>query len=200
MIPEYGARLSRRTTLFWLAAAGLLPTLPVGALPSAPANKGYGRDPNLLAPVVPWPRIMTKRELQLTAVMADLILPGTDSAPPPSALGVPEFVDEWISAPYPDQMNDRGVILGGLSSLDNVSFVEADTRRREQLLCEKIDGLFIRRMRFLVVGGYYTTPEGFKDIGYVGNVPLQRFPPVTDAERGILETELRKLGITDPLE
>jgi hypothetical protein len=52
-----------------------------------------------------------------------------------------------------------------------------------------------RRIRFLVVGAYYTTLEGFKDIGYLGNVPLASYPPVTAEEQVILEQEWRRLGI-----
>jgi hypothetical protein len=47
---------------------------------------------------------------------------------------------------------------------------------------------FFKRYRDLTAGGYYTTPEGMKDIGYVGNVPLPSFdgpPPEV----------LRKLGL-----
>jgi hypothetical protein len=42
----------------------------------------------------------------------------------------------------------------------------------------------------VTTGGFYTTPEGTKDIGYVGNVALTRFdgpPPEV----------LQRLGITD---
>ena len=35
------------------------------------------------------------------------------SAPSASSLGVPDFVDEWVSAPYPDQVKDRPIILDG---------------------------------------------------------------------------------------
>ena len=55
---------------------------------------------------------------------------------------------------------------------------------------------FFRRFRYLVVGAYYTTPEGFKDIGYTGNVPLASYPPVTDEERAILEKALSNLGLS----
>jgi hypothetical protein len=47
----------------------------------------------------------------------------------------------------------------------------------------------------LVVGVYYTTPEGFKDIGYSGNVPLESYPPITDEERAILEKALSALRL-----
>ena len=34
---------------------------------------------------------------------------------------------------------------------------------------------FFKRFRDLTAGGFYTTPEGMKDIGYVGNVPTATF-------------------------
>jgi hypothetical protein len=39
---------------------------------------------------------------------------------------------------------------------------------------------FFARYRDLTVGAFYSTPAGWKDIGYVGNVPLTKFegPPV----------------------
>jgi hypothetical protein len=38
---------------------------------------------------------------------------------------------------------------------------------------------FFTRFRDLTAGGFYTTPEGMKDIQYVGNVPLTKWdgPP-----------------------
>ncbi len=39
---------------------------------------------------------------------------------------------------------------------------------------------FFARYRDLTAGGFYTTPQGRKDVRYVGNVPLPRFdgPPL----------------------
>ena len=57
-------------------------------------------------------------------------------------------------------------------------------RRRKLATAAK----FFARFRDLTAGGFYTTPVGMKDIGYVGNVPLERFdgpPPEL----------LRKLGL-----
>jgi len=53
---------------------------------------------------------------------------------------------------------------------------------------------FFQRFRFLVVGAYFTTPERFRDIGYVGNVPLESYALMTDKERAILEKALSALG------
>jgi hypothetical protein len=38
---------------------------------------------------------------------------------------------------------------------------------------------FFARFRDLTAGGFYTTPEGMKDLKYIGNTPLPEFkgPP-----------------------
>ena len=47
--------------------------------------------------------------------LADLILPAEGDYPAPSKLGTPAFINEWISAPYPDQHRDRVLIVNGLA-------------------------------------------------------------------------------------
>ena len=43
----------------------------------------------------------------------------------------------------------------------------------------KTAAVFFKKFRDLTAGGFYTTKEGMKDIGYTGNVPLTSFdgPP-----------------------
>lgn len=220
MTAFYLMKLTRRSTLQWLSAATLAAAIPryaasssgtVGTVTYEPSSHGYGTDPELLHPTVPWKRILTQHQLQLTAVLADLILPGTSDAPAPSAIGIPEFVDEWVSAPYPDQRQDREVILGGFKWADAEAlhgsgggFLELEAPHREAIVNTMAhpDGgalaaqhVFFRRLRSIVVGAYYSTPEGFKDIGYTGNVPLLAYPPITETERVILEERLAKLGL-----
>jgi len=218
----YNPKLSRRVTLQWIAATSFAAAHPrwtrgqarVIVPPDAP-SQGYGTDPNLKHPVVPWPLVMDSKQLQQTAVLADLILPGTASAPAPSALGVPDFVNEWVSAPYPDQQQDRAIIFAGLRSLDAAaapyqrsSFLELDSQSQQKLVAELASrqanatgaagpNTFFRRFRLLVTGAYYTTPEGFKDIGYTGNVPIASYPEVTAEERAILDRALTQLGLSD---
>jgi len=217
---HYVPKVSRRSTLQWLAATGLISAIPryahgangrVAAFKAA--SKGYGTDPDLTHPVVPWTRTLTQRQLQLTAVLADLILPGSDSAPAPSMLGIPDFVDEWVSAPYPEQQMDRAIILEGLECIDaeagrrwRKTFLEIDDAARQTMVSDiagtsdraafAAQNTFFPRFRYVVVGAYYTTPEGFKDIGYIGNVPLESYPHITDEEKQILERELSKLGLS----
>jgi len=121
-------------------------------------------------------------------LLCDIIMPTDDTSPSASSLGVHDFVDEWISSPYPDQKSDRNAILKGLAWLDEEAvrrgaklFLDLDEDVRLSV-CEelarmakadrrKFPGSFFYTLRNLVSGGYYTTPEGMRDIGYMGNVP-----------------------------
>lgn len=194
MIAPQFPKVSRRVTLQWMAAtslaAGLSRWSHTRGDPPSPAPLGYGTDPDLKNPIVPWSLTMSTEQLKKTALLADLILPGTASAPAASAIGVHDFINEWVSAPYPDQVRDRGIVFEGLQSLD-----VDDLASGKATLSFDAHDLFFQRFRFLVVGGYYTTPEGWKDIGYIGNVPLASYPPVTDEERAILDKALSKLGL-----
>ena len=104
-----------------------------------------------------------------------------------SSLGVHDFVDEWISSPYPAQKGDRKLILEGMNLLnekgvrrgkpDFVSLpakeqlvICEDLARKAKANLNRFPGSFFYRLRNLVAGGYYTTPAGMKDIGYVGNI------------------------------
>ena len=67
-----------------------------------------------------------------------------------------------------------------------VSDAQRADRRRHLLPCEgaarssRRAAKFFAKFRDLTAGGFYTTPVGMKDIGYMGNVPLARFdgPPL----------------------
>jgi Gluconate 2-dehydrogenase subunit 3 len=217
---HYAPKLSRRTTLQWMAATSMASSLPHRApaidsqrVEFTAVPRGYGTDPNLKAPVIPWPLLMTAHQLEQTAILADLILPGTTAALAPSAIGVPEFINEWVSAPYPDQLRDRVTLVGGLRWLDveaagraNRGFLELSEALRQSILNDIgqrnpkppfIDQqLFFQRLQYLIVGAYYTTPEGFRDLGYIGNVPIANYPPITEEERAILDKALMRLGLS----
>ena len=155
-------RVDRRTTLKWLAAtvaaaqAGCggetpfvgpeIPPAPargdalLGAA-AAPDHAGYGVDPDLMHPSVPWSRTLSDGQLQTASALADMILPADGRSPAASDVGVPDFVDEWLSAPYPRQQEDRGLIFDGLEWLEaecrarsDRSFAMADVATRTELL------------------------------------------------------------------
>jgi hypothetical protein len=194
-------RISRRESIKWVVAASatasLLSTRGFGA---NAAVRGYGQDPKMLETYKPgdlWPLTLTKKQRHMVGVLCDVIIPADDKSPSASQLGVHDFIDEWISAPYPKQQEDRKIILDGLSWLDSESkkrfkkgFVDLSEGERRQI-CDDIcfepkakpaakkAAQFFARFRDLTAGGFYTTPEGMKDILYLGNVPLTKFdgPP-----------------------
>jgi len=175
------------TGLIALAAQGW-PGLAVSAA-FAPA-RGYGPDPDLLKRPVTWPKTLDPAQLKSLAALCEIILPAELPHPSAAAIAVHDFLDEWVSAPYPQMQVDRTVILSGLTALDGamshehgVSFAQADLSQQSSVfdrLCgEEATQPFARRLIELVCAGYYTTREGHAAIGYVGNVALERFPPVS---------------------
>ena len=160
---------------------------------------------------------MTVKQLRVTAVLADMILPEDATSPSASAVGVPDFIDEWVSAPYEAQQNDRSIVLDGLlwieqQSLDRfgVSFVAAEPAQHAEILddiayAERIEPgdeaatAFFARLRFLVIGAYYTTQEGIDDIGYLGNQPIAgEYPGPTPEAMAHLRAALANLGLDLP--
>lgn len=231
MSEKYELKVSRRTTLQWVFASmatnsvllggcsaegdatGLLADLGVAATPD---GNTYGTDPDLIKGVVPWSKTMTERQLRLAAALSDAILPADDGAPTASELGVHDFVDEWISAPYPAQQSDRKLILDGLKwleqeSLDrfSVSFADADDDQQSSILDDiafrdrvksrlQEAAHFFRRFRFLAMSAYYSTEPGMAEIGFMGNTPLSGdYPGPTEEALAHLKGGLKQLGLAE---
>ena len=88
----------------------------------AAGQAGYGTDPDLMKewkPGGPWPLTLTESGRRTTQALCDLIIPADEHSPAASAVGVVDFIDEWISAPYPNQRGDRDIVLPGLSWIDD---------------------------------------------------------------------------------
>jgi len=195
-------RLDRRTAIKWmLAATATISVLDARSFGASPAlAHGYGTDPNLMDVHKPgdfWPLTFTPEQHRTVAALCDVILPADDQSPSASEVKVPDFIDEWVSAPYPQQRADRQEIIAGLAWLETESkrrfqraFVELSPGQKQQI-CDDICHLpaarakfknaarFFAKFRNLAMGGFYTTAEGMRDVQYVGNVPLARFdgPP-----------------------
>jgi hypothetical protein len=204
--------MDRRTTIKWvLAAAGALAgPQPVvygleGANPHAPdtpVGGGYGPDPDLVKVYKPgelWPLTLTGPQRDAARTLCDLIIPADSSSPSASEVGVVDFIDEWVSAPYKQQRGDRVIVLEGFAWLDAeaasrygpCSSFAAISYEQQTAICDDIclvvkakprfvqAAKFFARYRDLTAGGFYTTPQGRQDVRYVGNVPLPHFdgPP-----------------------
>jgi Gluconate 2-dehydrogenase subunit 3 len=213
-------RIDRRVAIKWMltaSAGAMLVNVPLfgapeTAAPGTPGGaRGYGTDPDLMKVYKPgdvWPLTLSDARRREVAALCDIIVPADDHSPSASSVGVTDFIDEWVSAPYPSNVADAKVIGDGLDWVDAESkkrfgapFSDATDAQRLSL-CEEIShdapagsdlesaSKFFKRFRNLTTGGFYTTPAGMKDLGYVGNVPLARFdgPPADIIE---------KLGLTD---
>ncbi len=196
-------RLSRRQVLKWFAAAAAASQAsPFMAFSqdSLPAAVGYGSDPkvnDIYKRGDFWPLTLSPEQRKTVTALADVILPADDLGPAASQLRVPDFIDEWVSAPYPKQQRDRETVLAGLTWINEESNRQfkkdfADlTIKQQQSLCDVLSkqdhidskirqaASFFRTFTSLSMGAYYSTPEGWKAIGYTGNVPSATFagPP-----------------------
>jgi hypothetical protein len=201
--------MDRRTTIKWMfAAAAAVPALrsfadtpePLARAVAA-SQAGYGTDPDLTKEWKaggPWPLTLGAQARLTTAVLCDLIIPADEVSPSASSVGVVDFIDEWISAPYPQQRADREIVLPGLVWLDTEAqkrfgkaFSTLDAQQQSAIaddICSAAKAApqfaaaakFFAKFRDLTAGGFYTTPVGMKDIGYTGNVLLEKFdgPPL----------------------
>jgi hypothetical protein len=231
---SYGPRLSRRESLKWLGAllaGGALTTSaarhafaleipgaisghwPALKLPPVTA-RGYGQDPDLMtADRAPWPTTLTVSELATVGLLADILVPREGKVPSASELHVPDVVDEWVSAPYAEQQQDRLALLSLLQWLDDEAELRfgkpfAKLRKKRQL--EIVDDIAwydaaeafrpaaaaFERLRAIVVAAFYCSPEGHADIGYLGGVVIPGdYPgPTREAEAHLAEI-LASLGL-----
>jgi hypothetical protein len=193
--------LDRRTAIKWVLAASAalrLPSASFDALAAAPAAQGYGKDPNLTKVYAAgdlWPLTLTKEQRTTASALCDLIIPADDTSPAASSVGVVDFIDEWISAPYPEHAEDRKTVLDALSRIEaeaqrrfKTGFAKLATTQMSAIVDGMVTEPFFVRYRALTAGGFYTTPVGVRDLKYVGNVAMATFDgPTPDV--------LKKLGL-----
>ncbi len=213
------SRPDRRQMLKWImaaSAAALLTDVPLlgqsePGRAAGQAAKGYGHDPDLLKKSAPgdlWPLTFNPDQRATAAALCDAIIPADATSIGAAAVGVHDFIDEWISAPYPNNLKDRPTVLEGLSWLNEESarrfgapFPNLIASQQHAIMDDicfepqataqfKIPAKFFARFRDLTAGGFYTTDVGMKDLQYVGNVPLASF-------EGPSPELIRQLGLTD---
>jgi hypothetical protein len=221
--------ISRRVTLAWVAAASASPWAVAQSEPAQAqtamglwqdvslttvTGPGYGSDPNLIQPSVPWPLTLGADQRAVLRIAAGLILPADAHSPSGESLHLDAFIDEWVSAPYEQQRRDRVMILSGLAWLDaestarfGKSFAQASDADRRAIfdsIAFKANikpgyeraARFFARLRSLLMGGFYSLPDGMKDIGYMGNAPMTGdYPGPTPEAMAHLNAALTKLGI-----
>lgn len=223
---------TRRDTLLWLTAAaaasgcgdetGNPSALQQGAAkaryslkPAAhPSGPSYGYDPDRMTPATPWPLTMSSQQLALTARLSAVIIPADDGGPSAEDLGAHHYVNEWVSAPYPEQKQDRADILRLLDIIETdcrnrfgVSSADASPASLSKVLDEfawldrvavgrEEDAAAFVRLRRIVIGAYAMSEQGRADIGYVGNIPIGgAYPGPTDEALAHLNAALKEVGL-----
>lgn len=167
-----------------------------GGTPAA-GPRGTPSDPDLLNPKITWEMKLTAAELTTLTALCDMIIPADDTSPSASAVGVPAYINEYVSAHADWYQRTLVQVRGGLVWINVESarrfgkaFHEITSEQRTAIcddICHapkakpefKQAAAFFDRVRALTAEGFYTTDEGMKDIGYVGNVALPSFdgPP-----------------------
>jgi hypothetical protein len=219
--------VDRRVTLQWLfgaMAAGTLPGCATdGIVPTAAEGqedwpdvagppvtaKGYGTDPAMLEGAVSWPRTLDADQRATAAALADTILPPEGDHPAPSAIGIEQFIDEWVSAPYSEQAADRTILLNGFAWVEREAmarhgrpYAALDAGARAAVLRDAAasgpkGAGFLQRMKFLTTGAYYTSEPGIQELGYVGNEAMAGdYPGPTPEALAHLDRVLATLNLS----
>src|SRR4051794_39372771 len=140
---------------------------------AGPGIKRTLSDPDLLHPGKLWDRTLTKAQLRTVAALCDVIIPEDEKSPSASKLGIPDFIDEWVSAPYPIQQADQKQIQDGLAWLDveaKKRFEKEFSNLKDEQKCQICDDIcfapkakpefktaaeFFAKMRDLTATGFY---------------------------------------------
>ena len=163
-----------------------------GKFAAGKGPRGTPSDPILINPKLGWDKVLMPAELTTLAALCDTIIPADDKSPAASKVGAPDYINEFVSSPGRDAVLSQ--VRGGIIWLNGESMTRFQkpfhqlTDEQRVNICDDIcfipkakpgyvaGAMFFNRVRNLTSGAFYTTPEGWKDIGYIGNVPMETFP------------------------
>lgn len=129
---------------------------------------------NASATPAPKPVFFSDAEMKLISVIADLIIPATDT-PGAVAAGVPAYIDFVCSR----NTELAGTVRQGLAALGG----KCDEAKLTEL--DRTKSPFFRAIKNLTADGYYTSKIGLVDeLGYKGNHAIDGFPSCTTPEIG----------------
>lgn len=173
------------------AARAPLPMLDEAQQAKRKGPRGTPSDPVLQVAKADWPNKLQARELATLSALCDMIIPADAKSPAASAVGAPAYINEWASRPGGDASLVR--VRGGLAWLDRESSTRFGTRfhlatnAQRTAICDDICYLpkakpehqfaaqFFDTIRDQTATAFYTTPQGWKDLGYIGNVAMPKF-------------------------
>jgi len=152
------------------------------------------------------PKALTAHEYATLQRLSDLIIPADEHSPGALAANAPDFIDFLCNAS--DEMRD--IYTGGILWLDEEmkhryqgkSFVDAAPEEQTAMLDaiawrknqspELNAGIqFFAFCRRMVADAYYTSPIGFKEVGYMGNGAVSHFSVPKEA----LDYAMKRSGL-----
>ena len=157
----------------WLAMLAAMPVLWTRRRQVLSVGRSVGQSVEFFTPT----------ELQTVRLLSDLIVPRDDRSGSATDAAVPEFID-FVLTEWPENQTP---IRGGLAWLDRESTHRFSKPFRELAAGEQtgiLDDIaypararpemapgvaFFNQFRDLVLSGFYSSKEGVKDLGYMGN-------------------------------
>jgi hypothetical protein len=150
-------------------------------------GQGYGKDPDMMNPETPWPLTLNSSQRALINNLGDWLLPADSVSRGAGECDIAAFFDEWISAPYPSQQNDRVQLLSLLMWIDEQSrltngkyFVYLTKIDQKHLIEDMLDYYKMPRdvtlafvwFRAMTIYGYYSMPENLAAAGMEPERPI----------------------------
>ena len=217
--------INRRTALKWVTASIGAPTV-LGAcssgqstrngsgnakprasgndtllgIPKSVGGRRYGGDPRIMTPEITWPLTMTSQHLAVATALSDVVLPAGKGFPSGSAVGVPSFLNEWVSSPYEQTekgrqhcfllfewlerraRDDTGKGFVALALEKQQAIVDRVAWRERVTPAVAAEAEAFDTFRVLAVSAYFASREGSAWLGYVGNTPQSGEYPGPSAE------------------
>lgn len=125
------------------------------------------------------PVFLTAEQLETLTAMAETIVPGATNA------AVAPFVDQLLAVDTAENQKRFVAALDALSSSAATRFQKAwpllSEPQRAELLTAAAPGPF-EELKGWVVGGYYSSEIGMRELGWTGNVFYADFPGCTHPE------------------
>lgn len=189
-IADHKLRFQRRSLLKMMMAAPVVGLAPMASLaaelakatPSPSAGWQSGED----GTDTYRPRVFGPQEWKTVRALSDCILPADENSGSACDAGVPEFLDDWLDYQRGDLLTE---VRYGLAWLDaeaqrrfQRTFAECAPEQQTQVLDriawpEKAAPedaravAFFSSLRNLVLGGYFTSEMGIRNLPYIGNEP-----------------------------
>jgi Gluconate 2-dehydrogenase subunit 3 len=179
---KHEGAIKRRDLLKAFSAVPVAVLVPLGTAVAAEPKTGGSAAAQAAAAY--HRKVFNDHDWETIKLLSDLIIPADERSGSASQAGVPEFIDDWLDFKGGRLKTE---ILGGLTWLDlecNREFghdFAACTPAQHKKILDRIaypdkaapeDAnyvAFFTHLRDLVVGGFFSSKEGVKDLPYLGN-------------------------------